>query len=77
MDLNGKNRHSEIVEYISTLMSGKESEEAQLTKQGERELRHDAVTFDPLEEPEEEEADVYDPLNSSGGIDQFDVGYGI
>jgi hypothetical protein len=76
IDANGDNLRGKIVEWISGQMSGQESEEAQLTKKGEMEFRHEAVTFDPLEK-EEEDDEGYNPLNEDAETDPFDAGYGI
>ena len=54
LDANGDNINAKIVQYISEQISGAPAEEAQLTKDGEMETRHSAVTFDPLEEDEQE-----------------------
>jgi hypothetical protein len=79
IDSDGESLHGKIVKYISEQMSGGPSEEPQLTKKGEMEHRHEAVTFNPLEEDEEEENEGYNPLDDSPvESDPYDVGkFGI
>jgi len=76
IDSEGNNLRAKIVEYISGKLSGKESEDAKLTKKGEIEFRHGAITFDPLEK-EEEDDEGYNPLNEDAETDPFDAGYGF
>lgn len=77
IDGDGESLHAKIVKYISEQISGAPSEEPKLTKDGERETRQAAVTFDPLEEEEEEEG--YNPLSDSPEeVDPYDSGgFGI
>lgn len=74
IDSNGENINAKIVEYISSLMSGKESEEASLTKEGQIEHRVVASKHRYTDKEDEEE---YDHLSIAKKKDPYDNGYGF
>jgi len=78
IDENGENINAKIVKYIAEQIGGS-SGEPELTKKGEMVHRQASVTFNPLENDEEEEEDGYNPLDDSPmAVDPYDAGgFGI
>jgi len=75
LDEEGESINAKIVKYIAEQIGGSPSD-PELTKKGEMETRQGAVTFDPVEEEEE---DGYNPLEDSPvSADPWDAGgFGI